>query len=1387
MVAADPGLRMAARAPLARLVVLIVVLPGSAAAQDERGADGALRASWVHESWSVEDGLPVNSFNQLLQSRDGYIWGATFDGLVRFDGVRFTVFNTSNSDGLPNNRIVGLHEARDSSLWLLTERGELVRFRHGRFLHYGPSRGITGTVLHVIEAGDSALWIHTASDIGRIEADGYVSALGAPAHDSIYDVLPRRDGRVWLRTARRGLHHIVERRVEPLVTGTDLDSGSIQSLLELPSGAAYVSSSAGAWIEDGVWRSVHGRGQPVRDVWNLVHAAAAQLTLGIGADGVVRIEADSAAPMALDYRGGVLTVDAQGSLWFARGSVLHRNTDIVYDVVRPGVAVAPTDRVTAILIDREGSIWISMAESGLHRIKPALFTTLSEPEGLSNRNVLALYEDAAGAIWVSGRVHGPSRIDPDGTITRFGGSDGAPEGITSWIADGPSQLLLSTFASIYTCTLPALSCTRERSPRVTDSAKFALHRDAEGRIWAGTSRGLAVREGGRWSALPGWSGSAPVRAFASTRDGALWMGTNGDGVLRWYEGRFTQVNEAHGLPSNLVRSLYADAAGMLWIGTEGRGLARLDPLAWADSGDRRIARIGAAHGLFDDVIHQILEDNDGRLWMSSNRGIFWVARNELNAVADGRAQRVHSTSYTEGDGIRNREANGGFQPAGIRSRDGRLWFATQDGVVFVDPREVGGERPLPPVIIERVIAGDTSFLPYDAPLHLDVTQRDLQLEFTALSLLEPFNNRFRYRLDPYDDDWVDAGNRRTAFYTRVPPGRYTFRVIASNREGVWNQDGARLALTLAPYFWETATFRTAMLLLLLITAVAFASVWQIRVQRRALELERIVSERTSTLRERERQLEQQAVQLKELGRAKSRFFANVSHEFRTPLTLAIGPLEDIRARLRDDADPTTARGIDMALRNSRRLLRLVNQILDVARLEAGHLKLRRRPLDVVVLVRGLAAAFSAIVEQREITLVVDTPESLRGAFDADAIEKILTNLLSNAIKFTPARGRVTITLSDAGEAIRIEVSDTGPGIPAHDLPHVFERFYQADESATRAEPGTGIGLALARELVELHGGTISVASGADGTTFTVALPHGEADAEAEAIVVPAVIPAESGAADEAPVAIAVDAGEDAPSLLIVDDSTDLRSYVREHFGTRFRVHEAADGQQGLEVAMRELPDVILCDVMMPMLNGHEVCRRLRADPETDFLPIILLTAQAAPEQRIAGLERGADDFIVKPFEMRELEARVDNLIALRRRLRERFAHERAARTVPAASPAPAEAGLSESDRSFVERVRAAIEANFADPEFGVAELARAVFQDRSHLFRRTRQLMGESPSDLIRGARIEHAAQLLAANAGSVTDIAYAVGFNSVSYFCRIFQEARGATPAVYRAGMLKR
>ncbi|MEM0963619.1 MAG: ATP-binding protein [Bacteroidota bacterium] len=540
-------------------------------------------------------------------------------------------------------------------------------------------------------------------------------------------------------------------------------------------------------------------------------------------------------------------------------------------------------------------------------------------------------------------------------------------------------------------------------------------------------------------------------------------------------------------------------------------------------------------------------------------------------------------------------------------------------------------------------------------------------------------------------------------------------------------------------------------------------------------LEARVEARTAELAERTAEVEAQAARLEELDRLKTRFFANVSHEFRTPLTLLIGPIEDALAGRYGDLDSRLADQLPVMQRNARRLLDLVNQLLDLAKLEAAGLDLDRQPADLVALARGGVATFAARAERGGVALLFDAPPALAVPVDAVKIEGVLTNLLANALAFTGPGGKVRVRVAAEGDRAVLAVEDTGVGIGADDLPHVFDRFRQVDGSATRTHEGTGIGLALAKELVEMHDGTIEVESAVGfGTRFTVLLPRSENGAvglaEAEVLVAPSEIGGD-GVAEPAPEPVA----DDRPVVLVVEDHADLRAFVRSHLADRYRVVEAENGAAGLEAAKAHAPDLVLSDVMMPELDGVALTRALKADARLADVPVVLLTAKADEKSMLDGLDAGADDYLAKPFSPAELRARVDNAVAARRQMRERYSDE--------VVVGPSQIVVPSSEAVFLARLRDEAEAHLADDAFGVERLADAVGLSRRQLGRRLKDALSTTPGAFLRDLRLARAAQLLEQAAGTVAEVAYAVGYRDPEHFSKQFRKVYGATPSAYADG----
>jgi signal transduction histidine kinase len=688
------------------------------------------------------------------------------------------------------------------------------------------------------------------------------------------------------------------------------------------------------------------------------------------------------------------------------------------------------------------------------------------------------------------------------------------------------------------------------------------------------------------------------------------------GLWRFAPGDSQHFGVEDGLPAEHLRQLHEDRDGVLWIGTYGAGLARLK--------DGKFATLDRSKGLLEDVVSTVLEDDDGNLWLGGNAGIQRVARAQANACLDGRIARVVAVGYGRDAGLRNPEGTG-FP--GYRSHDGRLWFGTFDGLAVVDPRLVrGAARSAPTAVIEE-LRGRRPTLP---GFKLGSGQRRFEIRFTGIDLRAPEQVRFRYRLEGVDRDWIDAGGERVATYTNVPPGRHRFQLLAINGDGMASPSPVAITLDVEPHLWERLPVQALAFLLFLL---GIAAAWRLRSARllaAAASLQRRVEERTAEVVEAKSRIETalttveaQARRLEALDRARSRFFASVSHEFRTPLTLIQGPLEDVTRGEHGTVSEDAREQVGIALDSATRLHRLVDQLLDAARAEAGELRLERAPGDLTSFLAELAQAFAPLAERKRIAFTHRFPErALYASFDPLALEKVFANLLGNAFKFTPEGGHVEWRAApvDDGTAIEIAVRDDGPGIAAEDLPHIFKHFYRSERSVTRVQPGTGLGLALAHDMVEQHGGTIAVESReGEGATFTVRLPL-LADAAIQANGVPFDPALAASLADEIrlePRELARPAppsrNVDEPLVLVVDDHPDVRAYVARQLGRHYRVAEAGDGAQALARMRETLPDLVVSDLAMPVLDGLGLVRAIRSDPELEFVPVILLTAAAEAE------------------------------------------------------------------------------------------------------------------------------------------------------------------------------
>jgi ligand-binding sensor domain-containing protein/signal transduction histidine kinase len=824
----EPALpRRVARRAAALALLAAVLTPPAAALNPELAITQYGHRAWLADA--NEGSLPQNFVFSILQTRDGYLWIGTQEGLARFDGARFAVFNTRNAPELRHNDVWKLLEDRDGNLWIGTSGGGLTRYRDGVFTNFSTEQGLSSDHVQALwQDRDGALWIGTRGGGLNRYFEGrftvYTTKDGL-SNDTVYAVAGDPAGNLWIGTDGGGLNRLRDGKFTTLTTREGLPHDTVYAIHSDPDGGVWVGTGAGL----GHWVDGRITTYRVRD--------------GLTNDNVRAIYRDRAGNLWLGTDGGGLNRYRHGR--FAAFTSKHGLTN---------------DSVGTLYEDREGSLWIGTDAGGLNRLKDNKFIGYGAPEGLANENARAILEAADGAWWI-GTFGGLFRYQ-DGAFRHFSTKDGlANDVVLSLAQTRDGDLWAGSLGGGLSRYRNGRFTRYSRAEGLENDTVLSLLEDRAGTLWAGTrSGGLHRFERGRFRALTTADGltSNDIRYLAEGRDGTLLIGTRGGGLNRYRDGKFTALTKAQGLSSDLVLSVYEDAAGTLWIGTFGGGLNRYR--------DGKVTVYTTKEGLLDDVVFQILEDGSGNLWMSSNHGVSRVSLRDLEDFAEGRIASVRHVAYGLADGMRSAECNGAHQPAGWKARDGRLWFPTIKGVAAIDPGTFAVNEVPPPVVLEQLLVNDKP-VPTTGDVEVPAGRQKLEFQYAALSFLAPEKVQFRVKLEGFDEEWVAAGTRRSAHYTNLPPGHYTFRVMASNNDGVWNETGLSQALYQRPLFWQRRSFYLVYVAALALAAWGGMTLQRRRVaqlQRREQELLRLMSERQQAedaLRAANRSLELRVVDL----------------------------------------------------------------------------------------------------------------------------------------------------------------------------------------------------------------------------------------------------------------------------------------------------------------------------------------------------------------------------------------------------------------------------------------------------------------------------------------------------------------------------------------------
>ncbi|QNF33399.1 response regulator [Adhaeribacter swui] len=1284
---------------------------------------------------TLTNGLPHSSVTGMVQDKVGFIWIATEDGLARYDGRTFKNFRLAH-----DNHILSLALADKGTLLLSTANGDFLRFNpiterfsvifSAEYLVQNQASmdefGLTadGTAGWGIIQGDKVVYYNFLSKKFSFRDEFALTG----EHNSMRDILRASNGLDYVRfnnglvevDAKNHRRRIILFPGKPLANNPIMPVHNSEYLVERNNGDIVIIGNHQILLY-----SV-ARSQIVRQI---------------------------PIPTKLDHNSFyTLTKVRNGNIYVGCGTYLYRLTEhdqleLIWQSKNP---VPSFNFIKVFLLDHSEVLWLTTNRGGLTKIDLKALPFKSYP-------------------YQRGFIEDLLQVELKVPVPEWE----HPERHAAWVRFGrPPQAKSTWFIDFY-----ALYQYDPQRRRIFKKLRFPEHGyrwyinmkpAADGYLWLyANEKGLLRTDTLAFQAqlfanslMPPRFKKAPV-AFdvvdIQPQANWVWLATNyGNGLFQydWKQQKITrqlqyQPKDSNSLSTNALNCLLLDPndTHLLWIGTQGGGLCRLNTRTM------RFDRIGEKEGLPVNTINSMLPDKKGFIWLSSNQGLI-----RLNP------KTLQMRYFTAADGIQENEF---LRNNAAALPDGRLVFGGKTGMTVFDPTAIHEDSFSPPVVFTAlkinnvpVEAGKpgsllTQSINATQRLNLDYTQNFLSFDFAGLAFTKPEKLNYRHRLEGVDQDWVYTGNQNTANYTQLAPGNYVFKVQVTNTDGVWNRHTRQLQLVITPPFWATWW---AYSFYALVVGTSLYAYGRFR-NKQARERQAIALQR------------REAEQLKAVDEMKSRFFSNITHEFRTPLSLILSPTEQL---LQNKELPPYAQHklLSSVYRNAQQLLRLINQLLDISKLEAASMPVHVSRGNPAVFLEKIVASFRLLAEEKQIQLCLDsTSNTADYLFDADKWEKIIYNLLSNALKFTSTGQVKVVAQIQQQQWFRLQISDTGIGIAAEELAHIFDRFYQVDDACTRQYEGTGIGLALVKELTDLLGGEIAVQSVlGQGTTCEVKLPlvltpnTGQTDNITPITQLPTPTLKETFAPHTEKLLAA-------PLLLIVEDNTELREFIAGTLAENYRIITAEDGSQGWESTRQELPDVVISDVMMPKMDGYQFCRAIKTDPQTNHIAVVLLTARASHESRMEGLVGGADDYLTKPFHLDELQWRVRNLLERQEKLREFYQRQLVA-------PQTAQSAEVSLD-PFLKKIYAFIEAHLDESAFGVEELAAEIGMSRRTLHRKLTAVLGIAANELIRQYRLNRAVEMLRAGC-SVSETAYRVGFESPAYFATVFKEFHHQSPSYF-------
>ncbi|MBD8487364.1 response regulator [Echinicola sp. CAU 1574] len=1361
--------------------------------------------------FTSQDGLPQNSILAILQDDMGYLWFGTDDGLARFDGYQFTVYKHQfqNPNSLNNNVIRGLAQDKNGYIWISTEGGGINIYdpKTASFCSIRNSELInskkTGSLL-IDHQGN--IWVSTLTDgiykvnlppsseihhldklVDQLKVTHYTKDNSRLADDNIWQLFQDSSQQIWIGTYDHGAQLI-----DPI-------TGTFSSI------------------------DIYHHGKKVKSVKGFFEDNEKNLWIGTENHGVFIKAPESKSFKPFRTSSGLeeenitsFLQDKQGNIWIGTLGgglfVYETNSSTVYHYDdNPSDSYSLNGKsVYTMLEDENGNLWIGMySGEGLNKINPSsqhfehYRPQVNDRGSLSGKMVKSIFIDHQANLWV-GMFNGGLNVKMDGAnnfreVPLNSNSGQGSTNVQVIFEDSHRKLWIGTDGSGLYQYSPSLNKMKAYHHDVHDSTSlskdeiWAIAEDGNGSLWIGMANG-----GGLNRFDPSTNQFQPfyhrpnnprtpsfndVRTLLVDSKNRLWIGTYGGGLNRYDFDTDTFVYYKHD-PSNnqsishdIITSLHEDQHGAIWVGTFGGGLNQLDPAT------QNFNHFRENDGLPSDVIKAVLEDDSGQLWISTVKGL-----------SSFNPEMGTFKNYTAEDGLQSNEFNLG---SAFKSIDGKMYFGGTNGFNAFLPEQIGlPQSPKKPVltklrVLNRVVhPGDTveqnvlltNSISYTDELTLYDDHNSFELEFSAMEFNQQEKIGYAYMLEGFDKDWVytDA-SRRYAAYSNLLPGEYIFKVKSTSENGLQSSEERTLQLSVLPPWYKSTIAFWVYIILFLLIAYFVKSIIGFRIKmKNDLRFERLENQKQE-----------------EINQLKLRFFTNISHELRTPLMLIKLPLEQLIRQ--KDLSYQIHQQLNSIHNNASRLLRLINQLLEFRKQETGHLKLEVQEYNPLSFFKSVFASFEALAKQRNIDfkLILEDHLPKKIWFDLDQMEKVAYNICYNAFKFTPNGGKISVqvknrTLTEGNtniEGIEIIVEDNGKGIPLKYQDRIFERFFQIEDPHRNITAGTGIGLSLSKNIVEFHHGKISMSSIPDvHTAFSIFLRNGKEHFQPHEIrSIPITGKSERPTLEEELSTLdlhmlssinpkndntSVDAALKNKKLLLVEDNEELLYLMKSALKDHFQILTASNGKEGLHVATSRFPDIIISDVMMPEMDGVELCSLLKKEIKTSHIPVLLLTARSNHDYQLEGYSSGADDYLSKPFPLDLMIAKIRNLLHTREKFKEAF------KLKPEIMPS--DISISPADTELLEKAIQIAEKHMDNPDFDITMFVREMGMSRTILFDKLKATTDHTPNEFIQTLRLKRAAQLLLQSDHKISEISYMVGFNNPKYFSKCFQKHFGCSPRQY-------